>query len=49
LKRHRQVTPDDVYKSIKTDVINAGGKWEDSQVVTSNGVVTRAIPAISTP
>ncbi|MEA2992401.1 MAG: protease [Alphaproteobacteria bacterium] len=25
------------YKSIKTDVINAGGKWEDSTVVTDQG------------
>jgi len=32
------------YKSIKTDVINAGGKWEDSQVVTDNGVVTSRNP-----
>ncbi len=32
------------YKSIKTDVINAGGKWEDSQVVADNGVVTSRNP-----
>ena len=32
------------YKSIKTDVINAGGLWEDSQVVTDNGVVTSRNP-----
>lgn len=32
------------YKSIKTDVINAGGKWEDSQVVVDNGVVTSRNP-----
>jgi protease I len=32
------------YKSIKTDVINAGAKWEDSQVVTDNGVVTSRNP-----
>ena len=32
------------YKSIKTDVINAGAKWEDSQVVADNGVVTSRNP-----
>lgn len=32
------------YKSIKTDVINAGGKWEDSKVVTDNGVITSRNP-----
>ncbi len=32
------------YKSIKTDVINAGGKWEDSAVVADNGVVTSRNP-----
>jgi protease I len=32
------------YKSIKTDVINAGGKWEDSQVVTDQGIVTSRHP-----
>lgn len=32
------------YKSIKTDVINAGGKWEDSHVVVDNGVVTSRNP-----
>jgi protease I len=32
------------YKSIKTDVINAGGKWEDSQVVTDQGIVTSRNP-----
>jgi protease I len=32
------------YKTIKTDVINAGAKWEDSQVVTDNGVVTSRNP-----
>jgi protease I len=32
------------YKSIKTDVINAGGHWEDSPVVTDNGVVTSRNP-----
>jgi protease I len=32
------------YKSIKADVINAGGKWEDSAVVTDNGVITSRNP-----
>jgi protease I len=32
------------YKSIKTDVINAGAKWEDSEVVTDQGIVTSRNP-----
>jgi protease I len=32
------------YKSIKTDVINAGGKWEDSKVVTDEGIITSRNP-----
>ncbi len=32
------------YKTIRTDVINAGAKWEDSQVVTDNGVITSRNP-----
>ena len=32
------------YKSIKTDVINAGAKWEDGSVVTDNGVITSRNP-----
>lgn len=32
------------YKSIKTDVVNAGGLWEDSQVVTDQGLVTSRNP-----
>lgn len=32
------------FKSIKTDVINAGGKWEDSEVVTDQGLVTSRNP-----
>jgi protease I len=32
------------YHSIKTDVINAGGKWEDREVVTDNGVITSRNP-----
>ena len=32
------------YNSIRSDVINAGGTWEDSAVVTDNGVVTSRNP-----
>jgi protease I len=32
------------YHSIKTDCINAGAKWEDSQVVVDQGVVTSRNP-----
>ena len=32
------------YKSIKTDVANAGAQWEDSAVVTDNGVITSRNP-----
>ena len=32
------------YPSIKTDVINAGGLWEDSAVVTDLGLVTSRNP-----
>jgi len=32
------------YHSIKQDVINAGAKWEDSQVVTDNGLITSRNP-----
>jgi deglycase len=32
------------YKSIKTDVMNAGAKWEDSQVVADQGVITSRNP-----
>jgi protease I len=32
------------YKSIKTDVINAGAHWEDSEVVTDQGIVTSRNP-----
>jgi protease I len=32
------------YNSIKTDVINAGGKWEDAQVVVDNGIITSRNP-----
>jgi protease I len=32
------------YRSIKTDVINAGAKWEDSAVVTDQGIVTSRNP-----
>jgi len=39
--RDREVTS---YKSIKTDVINAGGKWVDREVVTDRGIVTSRNP-----
>ena len=32
------------YKSIKTDVINAGGQWVDEQVVTDQGLTTSRNP-----
>ncbi|ODT71666.1 MAG: protease [Pelagibacterium sp. SCN 63-23] len=32
------------YPSVKTDVVNAGGIWEDSQVVTDQGLVTSRKP-----
>jgi protease I len=32
------------YKSIRTDVINAGANWEDSEVVTEQGIVTSRHP-----
>ena len=32
------------YKSIKTDVMNAGAKWEDSDVVVDQGVITSRNP-----
>ena len=37
----RQMTS---YKSIRTDVENAGGQWEDSEVVTDQGLVTSRDP-----
>lgn len=39
--RGRQVTS---YKSIKTDLINAGGKWVDREVVTDSGLITSRNP-----
>ncbi|MBS0536119.1 MAG: type 1 glutamine amidotransferase [Proteobacteria bacterium] len=32
------------YHSIRTDVMNAGAQWEDSEVVTDNGVITSRNP-----
>ena len=32
------------FPSAKTDVINAGGLWEDSAVVTDKGLVTSRNP-----
>lgn len=39
--RGRRVTS---YPSVKTDVINAGGLWEDSEVVSDQGLVTSRKP-----
>ncbi|MDY6948891.1 MAG: type 1 glutamine amidotransferase domain-containing protein [Pseudomonadota bacterium] len=39
--RGRQVTS---YHSIKTDVVNAGGKWVDQAVVTDQGIITSRNP-----
>ncbi|HVF17959.1 MAG TPA: type 1 glutamine amidotransferase domain-containing protein [Steroidobacteraceae bacterium] len=39
--RDREVTS---YHSIKTDVINAGGKWVDREVVTDRGIITSRNP-----
>jgi protease I len=32
------------YHSIRTDVVNAGARWEDSEVVTDEGIVTSRNP-----
>ena len=32
------------YKSIKTDLINAGARFEDSEVVVDNGLITSRDP-----
>lgn len=39
--RGRAVTS---FKSIKTDVVNAGGKWVDKEVVADKGIVTSRSP-----
>jgi protease I len=39
--RDREVTS---YKSIKTDVINAGGRWVDREVVADGGIITSRNP-----
>ncbi|MEK9969624.1 MAG: type 1 glutamine amidotransferase domain-containing protein [Ferrovibrio sp.] len=39
--RGRSVTS---YKSIKTDMVNAGGKWIDKEVVVDKGIVTSRSP-----
>jgi protease I len=33
------------YKSIKTDIINAGGHWIDEEVVTDQGLITSRQPS----
>ncbi len=40
--RGRRVTS---WPSVKTDMINAGAEWEDSEVVTDRGLVTSRKPA----
>lgn len=40
--RGRDITS---YHSIKTDVINAGGRWRDSDVVVDQGLVTSRKPS----
>jgi len=32
------------YPSLKTDLENAGVKWEDKEVITDNGLVTSRSP-----
>ncbi len=39
--RGREVTS---YPSIRTDVINAGGRWRDAEVVVDEGIVTSRNP-----
>jgi protease I len=39
--RGRRVTS---YKSVRTDVVNAGGHWQDSAVVADQGLVTSRNP-----
>lgn len=39
--KNKEVTS---YKSIKTDVINAGGQWRDEEVVVDAGLVTSRNP-----
>ena len=41
VKGHRATS----YKSIKTDMINAGGQWVDEQVVTDEGLITSRQPS----
>jgi deglycase len=41
IARGRRLTS---YKSIKTDVMNAGAKWDDSEVVVDQGLVTSRNP-----
>ncbi|MEW4467476.1 type 1 glutamine amidotransferase domain-containing protein [Parasphingorhabdus sp. JC815] len=32
------------YHSVKTDMINAGAQWEDSEVIVDNGIITSRSP-----
>lgn len=41
IAKGRKVTS---FKTVKTDLVNAGATWEDSKVVTDEGVVTSRTP-----
>lgn len=41
IAKGRKVTS---YKTVKTDLINAGAEWEDNKVVTDEGVITSRTP-----
>lgn len=41
IAKNRKMTS---YHSIRTDVVNAGAKWEDAAVVTDQGVITSRNP-----
>ncbi|WP_342360598.1 type 1 glutamine amidotransferase domain-containing protein [Terrarubrum flagellatum] len=41
IAKGRKVTS---FKTVKTDLMNAGAEWEDSKVVTDKGVVTSRTP-----
>jgi protease I len=41
IARGRRMTS---FKSIKTDVMNAGAKWEDAEVVVDQGLITSRNP-----
>ena len=43
MARGREVTS---YASIRTDLINAGGKWRDAEVVVDRNLVTSRKPEV---